>query len=81
MCFYNNNSNELNMPVGIQLLGVELFHINQCVDFLIDIYNIKIYFSTEFYSKEEYNKNTDNYFPLNYLFKICLVVHMKHCIY
>ena len=48
---------------GIQLTGVEFFNVNRYVDFLLDIYSIKIYFSTEFF----YNNEKQTYYPLNYL--------------
>lgn len=53
--------------VGIQLTGVEFFHINRYVDFLLDIYSVKIYFCTEFFDNGEEKSNSIVYYPLNYL--------------
>ncbi len=52
---------------GVQLTGVEFFHINRYVDFLLDIYSIKIYFCTEFFDNGEEKSNSKVYYPLNYL--------------
>lgn len=52
---------------GVQLTGVEFFHINRYVDFLLDVYSIKIFFSTEFFKDDMENRKTDMYKPLNYL--------------
>lgn len=49
-------------PAGIQLTGIEFFYVNRYVDFLLDIYSVKIYFCTEFFNNEE-----KLYYPLNYL--------------
>ena len=62
-------------PAGMQLTGVEFFHVNRYVDFLLDIYSIKIYFCTEFMEcpQDEYFENHQEevrepiYKPLNYL--------------
>ncbi|WP_415824287.1 hypothetical protein, partial [Enterocloster bolteae] len=42
----------------------EFFHVNKYLDFMIDIYSIKVYFSTEFHKKEQMDTV---YGPLNYL--------------
>lgn len=67
MCLNKNILENPNMPAGVQLLGVEFFHINQYIDFLIDIYSIKIFFSTEFYINQKLNVTKDKYNSLNYL--------------
>ena len=54
-------------PCGMQLTGVEFFNVNRFVDFLIDIYSIKIYFTTTFFRNESGKGFSDDYFPLNYL--------------
>lgn len=54
-------------PAGIQLTGVEFFHVNRYVDFLLDIYSVKIYFCTEFFDNNEKKSNNILYYPLNYL--------------
>ena len=55
------------VPCGSQLTGIEFFNINKFVDYLIDIYSIKIYFTTPFFQDEFNDKNTIKHFPLNYL--------------
>lgn len=67
LCVSKTESKRSGESIGIQLTGLEFFHINQFVDFLIDIYSIKIFFSTEFYNLEENTELSDEYFPLNYL--------------
>ena len=52
---------------GTQLTGIEFFHINKFVDFLIDIYSIKIYFCTPFYKYDIEDELGDCFSPLNYL--------------
>lgn len=52
---------------GVQLTGVEFFHINKFVDYLLDIYSIKIYFSTAFYEYDTAEGIKNDYEPLNYL--------------
>lgn len=52
---------------GIQLTGVEFFNVNRYVDFLLDIYSVKIYFCTEFFDNDEVKSNNMSYYPLNYL--------------
>ena len=52
---------------GTQLTGIEFFHINKFVDFLLDIYSIKIYFSTPFYKRESTDGTENTFAPLNYL--------------
>jgi len=42
-----NSNRDLSYYYGTQLTGIEFFNINHFVDFLIDIYSIKIFFSTE----------------------------------
>lgn len=53
--------------VGIQLTGVEFFHINKFVDYLLDIYSIKIYFCTPFYKDSSRDEIDNNFSPVNYL--------------
>lgn len=55
------------IPCGLQLTGLEFFNINRFVDCLIDIYSIKIYFTTAFFRDEFSAENSNEYFPLNYL--------------
>lgn len=66
---YNEIHKEPNYsePAGIQLTGVEFFHVNRYIDFLLDICSIKIYFCTEFFYKDEEKSNNTSYYPLNYL--------------
>ncbi len=52
---------------GSQLTGIEFFNINRFVDYLIDIYSIKIYFTTSFFYDEFRGENSNKYYPLNYL--------------
>lgn len=52
---------------GIQLTGIEFFQINKFIEFLLDIYSIKIYFSTAFYDYDTPEGLKNNYEPLNYL--------------
>lgn len=52
---------------GVQLTGVEFFQINKFIDFLLDIYSIKIYFITAFYDYDTPEGLKNNYGPLNYL--------------
>lgn len=52
---------------GVQLTGVEFFQINKFIDFFLDIYSIKIYFSTTFYDNNTPEELKKNYEPLNYL--------------
>lgn len=59
--------NNSNVSCGTQLTGIEFFNINQFVDFLIDIYSIKIYFNTNFRYQGKSADFYDKYFPLNYL--------------
>ncbi len=47
---------------GTQLTGIEFFNLNKYVDSFIDIYNIKIFFSTDFFY--DYNRGS---YPVNYL--------------
>lgn len=61
---YNKNYGN---SAGIQLTGVEFFNINRYIDFLLDIYSIKIYFCTEFFENDEGKSNGMSYYPLNYL--------------
>lgn len=56
-----------NKCIGEQLIGVEFFHINKFIDFLIDIYSIKIYFNTEFYKNSSEDEKDTLYLSLNYL--------------
>ncbi len=50
----------------VQLTGVEFFYVNRYIDFLIDIYSIKIFFSTEvIVDKNNMSVRPDEYF--NYL--------------
>jgi phosphohistidine swiveling domain-containing protein len=56
-----------NDVAGYQLTGIEFFNINQFIDYLIDIASIKIYFETEFYYLNDYEKVQGEYFPINYL--------------
>lgn len=60
---YHKNQRKDDDLAGIQLTGVEFFNVNRYVDFLLDIYSIKIYFCTEFF----YNNEKQTYIPLNYL--------------
>ena len=53
--------------VGMQLTGVEFFHINKYVDYLLDIYSIKIYFCTPFYKHNSRDEIDNNFSPMNYL--------------
>lgn len=55
-----------NKYIHKQLTGIEFFHINRFVDFLLDIYSIRIYFSTELSRDDFAEKNNDNIL-LNYL--------------
>lgn len=55
------------VPCGLQLTGLEFFNINRFVYCLIDIYSIKIYFTTAFFRDEFSAENSNEYFPLNYL--------------
>ena len=66
---YNKVHKKVNYgdSVGIQLTGVEFFNVNRYVDFLLDIYSVKIYFCTEFFDNEEVKLNNMSYYPLNYL--------------
>lgn len=48
-----------------QLTGIEFFNINKYVDFLINIYSIKIYFSTEI--EDDFEFNIGENCGLNYL--------------
>ena len=54
-------------PAGIQLTGLEFFNINKYVDYLIDIYSIKIYFTTAFFCDEFDGVDSREYSPVNYL--------------
>lgn len=57
-------------PAGVQLTGIEFFNINRFVDFLLDIYSIKIFYCTDFFSvdTEDIESTSDIiYKPLNYL--------------
>ena len=54
-------------PAGLQLTGVEFFHINKFVDYLLDIYSIKIYFRTAFYKLGMTDEHNYDFAPLNYL--------------
>lgn len=66
---YNKNHAKTNCgeSAGVQLTGVEFFHVNRYVDFLLDIYSVKIYFCTEFFDKDGEESNDILYYPLNYL--------------
>lgn len=66
---YNKVHKKVNCgdSVGIQLTGVEFFNVNRYVDFLLDIYSVKIYFCTEFFDNDEVKSNNMSYYPLNYL--------------
>lgn len=55
------------VPCGLQLTGLEFFNINKFVNCLIDIYSIKIYFTTAFFRDEFSAENSNEYSPLNYL--------------
>lgn len=58
---------ERNFLESFQLTGVELFNINRFVDFLPDVFNIKVYFKTSF-DRDDLNDVDDNvYSSLNYL--------------
>lgn len=67
MCVSKTECKRRGDSAGIQLTGLEFFHINQSVDFLIDIHSIKFFFTTEFYNVKEASEISDEYSPLNYL--------------
>ena len=52
---------------GFQLTGVEFFHINHFIDFLLDVCNIKIYFSTRFHHEDLGDAHDIEYSSFNYL--------------
>lgn len=48
MIAIKNNPDNVIFPCT-QLTGIEFFHVNKYVDFLLDIYSIKVFFSTNLY--------------------------------
>lgn len=55
---------------GVQLTGIEFFNINRFVDFLLDIYSIKIFYCTDFFRIDTGDAEgiyDIKYAPLNYL--------------
>ena len=74
--FGNETNVSHQMGKCIQLTGIEFFNINRYIDYLPDIYNIKVYFLTELsYHRDSYDdiiKSFDNpkegiRIPINYL--------------